>query len=637
MGLFEELMENIPSFYQAQIEERGQDGALKAISEKIDCGEKIIVYEGRTGVGKSIINYAIAKQFPRSFYLTPKVELVKQVAREQNFVGVQSITGAKNYPCTISVGTSFSYKRKETKNKVTIVADNWSKANAPCYLDEKFNYAEMNLNGFGCGTPNHFGQFQVTCPYAVDLVKANEAEMVATTIDLFLSSYHLKKKRKTIVIDEVHNLESVVEKYLGLEISFKDLTLIEKDLSDFSKEIGTAIPIVKRYLDAISIKESDLRFSLEQEQKKREPDIKAEAILRGSLNRITKRIEKIGLFLDDSADYDFYLTKFGWCFKPKSFENFFQKKFKENCDLLVMSSATLPRPFHYFTDKFGFSGIAPIYLKPVFDWTRSPIYVVEDHSINYRNKFEMIEKDCLVMAEIFRIHSRQRGIVGCNSKWLVEAIVSGLKKHLSEKEFSRVLWYRSSNDCVKDSRDRAQKYFLNKFREIDDAILIGTNLDEGHDFNNDLCRFIVIPKIPFLDLSDDEVKKKKQKMGSAWYDGQAAMRLVQLVGRGMRHKNDFCKSYVFDKNLLRLTRNPDLFPKDVLDSIIRVENGGKLVEIVKKTTWWENSFSKANSLKELDALLVGFEEYRWSYDGGARLAALRVYEEKKASFEGLGL
>lgn len=105
-----------------------------------------------------------------------------------------------------------------------------------------------------------------------------------------------------------------------------------------------------------------------------------------------------------------------------------------------------------------------------------------------------------------------------------------------------VHWYAAAKD-----RDPT----LERFKERG-GVLIGPSLDRGVDLPGDLCRVQVICKIPFPNLGDRQVAERARgEGGSRWYATQTARTLVQMTGRGVRGAEDWCVSYVLDKQFLR--------------------------------------------------------------------------------------
>lgn len=88
-------------------------------------------------------------------------------------------------------------------------------------------------------------------------------------------------------------------------------------------------------------------------------------------------------------------------------------------------------------------------------------------------------------------------------------------------------------------------------------------MDRGVDLKDDDCRVVVVAKVPFPYLGDKQVSARLHSPGGqAWYTVQTIRTLVQMTGRGVRHEDDWCESYVLDSVMLKQLWKKDkrLFP-----------------------------------------------------------------------------
>lgn len=87
---------------------------------------------------------------------------------------------------------------------------------------------------------------------------------------------------------------------------------------------------------------------------------------------------------------------------------------------------------------------------------------------------------------------------------------------------------------------------IQKFKESKEpVVLLSPSILEGEDFPDDNCRFILLPKIPYLSLGDDVIKERI-KQDPEWYSWKAIQDIIQGAGRGMRNEKDFCSVYILD-------------------------------------------------------------------------------------------
>jgi Rad3-related DNA helicase len=84
-----------------------------------------------------------------------------------------------------------------------------------------------------------------------------------------------------------------------------------------------------------------------------------------------------------------------------------------------------------------------------------------------------------------------------------------------------------------------------------DTILIGPTLNEGIDLPGDLCRFIIITKMPYPSIKDRLVDAK-MKIFPYWYNSTTSTQIIQGIGRGNRFEDDYCSTYILDACFLKL-------------------------------------------------------------------------------------
>lgn len=120
---------------------------------------------------------------------------------------------------------------------------------------------------------------------------------------------------------------------------------------------------------------------------------------------------------------------------------------------------------------------------------------------------------------------------------------------------------------------RFQNRIVDSFAEhvrYPNSVWISPAIERGVDLPDELCRFQILVKVPFPDLSDKQVAARLySKGGQAWYIVEAVRRIVQMTGRGVRHRDDYADTYILDTAFLDLRRRAwNLFPKWWRDAVI---------------------------------------------------------------------
>jgi Rad3-related DNA helicase len=92
---------------------------------------------------------------------------------------------------------------------------------------------------------------------------------------------------------------------------------------------------------------------------------------------------------------------------------------------------------------------------------------------------------------------------------------------------------------------------------------MGPSILEGLDFEGDLCRFIIVAKLPYASLSNNLVQAKMELYPN-WYQYDCVNKITQGIGRGVRSETDYCSTYIVDgcfSDLVR--RSGNLFSKNI--------------------------------------------------------------------------
>ena len=170
---------------------------------------------------------------------------------------------------------------------------------------------------------------------------------------------------------------------------------------------------------------------------------------------------------------------------------------------------------------------------------------------NFPHVLKMIEK-------IANHHNNENGIIHTGSYKVANMIYNSVSDNIK----SRILIYNNAE---------TKRICIEKIKQNTNYILIGPSLTEGIDLPDNLCRFVIVAKIPYLSMADKYVNKK-MRLFKKWYVSVAMNNLIQGIGRGNRSKTDYCTCYIIDgcfKRLYSHTKNQ--VPKYVSDRFIIVE------------------------------------------------------------------
>lgn len=190
-----------------------------------------------------------------------------------------------------------------------------------------------------------------------------------------------------------------------------------------------------------------------------------------------------------------------------------------------------------------------------FDVERRKVWVTPVASMTRAEEDISTPVMCSAVAEVCKVHEGENILVHTVSYRLAQTMtyrlrsagIKGVHSYSSAQERSRV---------IEDFK-------------VMGGVLVASSAERGLDLPDDLCRVIVIAKVPFPYLGDRQVNARMHSEGGqVWYAMKAARAAVQMTGRGMRHETDRCITYILDTqftvNLMRNWRS--LFPKWWLES-----------------------------------------------------------------------
>ncbi len=126
--------------------------------------------------------------------------------------------------------------------------------------------------------------------------------------------------------------------------------------------------------------------------------------------------------------------------------------------------------------------------------------------------------------------------------------------------------YSKNKDRMLVSKDRVE--ILQELGGVKKGrVVLSPSIETGLDFKNDMSRFQIIAKVPFLYLGDPLIALNAKRR-SWFYARKAVLRMVQACGRSIRGVNDHAKTYIIDSNFARLyDQNTHLFPNWFQDSV----------------------------------------------------------------------
>jgi Rad3-related DNA helicase len=135
---------------------------------------------------------------------------------------------------------------------------------------------------------------------------------------------------------------------------------------------------------------------------------------------------------------------------------------------------------------------------------------------------------------------------------LVEEVDRIIKWHLPEKGLIHTTSYQLCDIIMTESMFARSGLLIRgglgaveKFKESEVGVLVSPRDTEGLDLPDDLCRFIIFPKIPYANLGDPLVRMRMEFIPGS-YEFDAMTKIIQGCGRAVRHDLDYARAYILD-------------------------------------------------------------------------------------------
>jgi len=510
----------------------GQIDALKFI---MDSEKKIRVLTASCGSGKSLIGIIAGMDHGRFAYLCSSKQLQKQL--EEDFPECKTIWGRNNFPC-VAYGSLTA---------------------AECPLKA------ISMETASTEVKDAVKSCKQRCPYEIrkQEVLNHKYQILNYNYFLFESNFVGRFSDYEIIIaDEADMIEGILSNFVLLRISKRQLDLLQIEPPERKTATSkTGVDTWKVWAEETSAKvkarDSLLRGKLE--------DLQPEDF---GFNGISREVEslsnlkfKLGVF-EESMDEtwlfdevrDFRGSVQAWEFKPIYLTPALTEQFLlRHAKTFVLMSATFP-PSQILAKTLGLhvGDIDELELASTFAVENRKVWLDPCGDLSYKTFDRDIPKILDRIRELLVDHHDEKGLIHTVS-WKLNKIIMGMKSTQAHRLVTH------------DARNKDE--VLQKFKDSDEPLVfVSPSSTRGIDLPGDLCRFCIIPKMPFQSLGDKLVSARVygSKIGNLWYASDSCQSVVQGAGRGVRSKDDWCTTYVLDTVAVRrMTKDhkDKLFPE----------------------------------------------------------------------------
>lgn len=561
---------------------------------------KYAVIEAPTGFGKTAVAGAAAAQHAPSYFLTEQKIHQDQMVEEFPRYATTCM-GQRNYNC--------GEERDDCPDNI---------AGESChYKPSTTNEGPRAGHSYSRGDLHWPREMDEVCPYYMAKTTGMESQIACLNYSYFFAETFYSGgigshggdfgDRNVMICDETHNVGSVLQNFLSFRVGNTVLDETGLELHDMGENIsdweswisGPLKQSVKSKKDSLKSEVIDLWDSQGWVPYEKQDSLDTFDEILCSVNRFSTQydpeyfgdmdwaVERVyGEDLNDDQ-MESYKDTFNetpddnelvhLSVEPVSVAPFTEQFLFSYADTVILMSATvldvdtLCRSLGLQSDRRAGNVWEASFPSP-FPAENRPIFYYDSPSINNGNWEDMFPHICSLIDAVAQTdeHLEQKGIIHSVSYKNEKAI----RQNVSRPTRRRLMSHGEGEGGREET--------LEEFKEANEPkILMSPNIYEAVDLKDDLCRFQIIPKVPFLYMGSRAVQLKREK-DPQWYDWRAALRLIQSFGRGVRSRDDWAKTYILDGSFEGfLDRNRGMFPdyiEDDEDGSIEKRDVSKLLE-----------------------------------------------------------
>jgi Rad3-related DNA helicase len=529
--------------------------ALNAIQKAFNSGKKYVIARLPTGSGKSHIATAIARSSrPIDKQRKEVLESYEAFRKDKNGTWIhESMFNEKesfgSYILTITRSLQDQYTdlfpdqvaAKGQNNYQCDVDKNLTIDFAPCIFTPELKQECFKAD---------------RCPYYKARKNAIASQDPILNYRVFFNLPTFMRRRQYIICDEAREIERELVGQYSITINYAQLLSEEiafkKVISDDSEEAFLWLQDIFLQLKSQT---ADLKHKLSLMNNKG-------SVLEGILFKTAQRLGKLNNLYNsvwdvvDNWHECEYLVESkdskSVTFVPFNIKPIAQRIF-EQADRVVLTSATISDPEEYAKSLgIGKNEFAVVDVQSSFDAAKSPIYCSTKYSLSFKTLEANLPKVIDMVAKICDTHKGEKGLIHTHTNQITEYVRKKLGK---DKRFLFREVGVSNQDIISEHR----------LRSSDDTILVSPSLDTGVSLDDDLGRFQIIIKAPYLPLGSKRIKKIFDK-SPRYYSMSMLDTLIQMSGRCTRSKDDYAVTYILDGSAVKaITSNKTHLPKYFLD------------------------------------------------------------------------
>jgi len=537
------LINSFPSGYDPN---PTQVKLLKNIDQAFTDGYKFIVCNAPTGSGKSMVSKTVgnvAEQCTKEYRDIVTNYLAYKRTQGGNYAYEDECNEEKVFGCTaLTITKALQDQYKELFNDVEVLK---GKSNYSCVVDEDYS-AEvapcLHLPKLREDCWN-----KKCCPYYEQRNKALTSRFNTLNYNMFFALPDHLKKREYLICDEASELEDQLVKEFSCTINFEFLYKNEVEVKPFLTKSTNAQKWINHLILSLKERIDWLKEAISSTSKVKTKYLiqkKNELVALGNLH------SKLSLILETWYDSEYVSERDNKTitFMPLKVDKLSNYLFKY-ADKVILMSATIIDPKN-FCNSLGINKFKYIETESTFDAKNAPIYCNTKVKLNYYNMQKNLPKVCKQIEDICEFHKNDKGIIHSQNK----SITNFLAENLTDRRF-----------LIREPGVRNEVILEQHMQTDDPTVLISPSMSHGVDLKDDLARFQIIIKAPYLPIKDRRIESL-MKDDFDWYQNKMLCSLIQACGRGIRSHKDHCITYILDAAIVEsIVKNKHKLPKYFLE------------------------------------------------------------------------
>jgi Rad3-related DNA helicase len=534
-----DLLEHFPAGFTPRPEQaRLLAGLADALAEIADDrrAPRVLLIEAPPGVGKSHLAMTLARWSGDAYLLTSQKLLQDQYERE--FGGALALVkGRDNYLC------------------------------------ERYPAAAVPTSRGACRRPRGPA---CGCPYVRAKQAAVHAPIFCTNTAYFatLRHWHAEhlRRRRLLIVDEAHNLESQLVSVFTARFSHDEMReWFGRPLPRLA-QAEEYRPVLAEHVERLESRRREIVRALDVVRPPALPDeiflemppTREEQDLLEQRDQLDAALARLTFFLD--AEDREWVVRYpaapaaALSLVPLTVASLAQGLLAECAEVTVLSSAYLGHR-EVLAECFGLDvdGVRVFTIGSPFALEQRPIVYRPVGALSRATRERLEPALFGEVGAILAAHPDDKGLIHVASYEMGRRLVHDLATR-APRESRRLLWI----DTAIGKSPALEHHRASPLP----TVLVSPSLREGVDLPDDFLRFQVVTKLPYPDLGDPWTAARRER-DPRWYAVETAKALVQAYGRSCRHAGDHGVTYVLDAQFARFLQHYRvLLPEWFLDAAV---------------------------------------------------------------------